>query len=58
MTFSLVREPANGLVKIKEASVREHPSRGLTCWGRSELCEGEQQILGVRAALHYFWRIK
>jgi hypothetical protein len=58
MTFGLVREPANGLVKIKEASMREHPSRGLTCWGRSELCEGEQQILGVRAAMHYFWHIK
>lgn len=58
MTFSLVREPANGLVKIKEAAMREHPSRGLTCWGRSELCEGERQILGVRAAVHYFWHIK
>jgi hypothetical protein len=44
VTLSLVREPANGFVKIKEGSLREHPSRCVTCWGRSTLCEGEQQI--------------
>jgi hypothetical protein len=44
MTLSLVREPANSMVNIKEPALRGHPSRGLTCWGRSTLCEGEQQM--------------